>query len=226
MDNLEIYNKVRKVPNEAKREIQAGRLKGKTDINPMWRLKALTETFGVCGFGWKYEITERWLERSDENTVSAFVNINLYVKMNDVWSDAIPGTGGSNFTELQGTAKYLYTNDECFKMALTDAISVACKALGIGADVYWDKDTTKYGSNATNAPSVSKTQTQVKNPTTQKEEITSDIAEMLDRTSKEIESAKTVDDLNAIWYKYPELQNHDLFKLRCTNRKGQLTMKK
>ena len=29
-------------------------------------------------------------------------------------------------------------------MALTDAISVSCKALGVGADVYWDKDDTKY----------------------------------------------------------------------------------
>ncbi|HCC35130.1 MAG TPA: hypothetical protein DEQ02_05645 [Ruminococcaceae bacterium] len=35
-------------------------------------------------------------------------------------------------------------SDECFKMALTDAISVSCKALGFGADVYWDKDRTKY----------------------------------------------------------------------------------
>ena len=40
--------------------------------------------------------------------------------------------------------KGLYVNDECYKMALTDAISVACKALGMGADVYWNKDTTKY----------------------------------------------------------------------------------
>jgi hypothetical protein len=29
-------------------------------------------------------------------------------------------------------------------MALTDAISVACKALGMGADVYFEKDRTKY----------------------------------------------------------------------------------
>lgn len=35
-------------------------------------------------------------------------------------------------------------SDECFKMALTDAISVAAKAIGIGADVYWEKDKTKY----------------------------------------------------------------------------------
>ena len=39
----------------------------------------------------------------------------------------------------------LRTNDEAFKMALTDAVSVACKALGIGANVYWEKDRTKYG---------------------------------------------------------------------------------
>jgi len=41
-------------------------------------------------------------------------------------------------------SKGLYTNDECFKMALTDAISVSCKALGFGADIYWSGDNTKY----------------------------------------------------------------------------------
>ena len=29
-------------------------------------------------------------------------------------------------------------------MALTDAMSVACKALGVAADVYWQADKTKY----------------------------------------------------------------------------------
>ena len=43
--------------------------------------------------------------------------------------------------------KGLYVNDECYKMALTDAISVACKSLGIGADVYWNKDNTKYNDS-------------------------------------------------------------------------------
>ena len=60
--NLDLYNKVRTVPQEAQKEIQAGRLKGKTDINPMWRIKTLTEQFGVCGFGWKTEIVREWLE--------------------------------------------------------------------------------------------------------------------------------------------------------------------
>lgn len=142
MENLEIYERVRQVPTSAQREIQAGRLKGKTDINPMWRIKALTEQFGPCGIGWKYTITDKRLENGANNEVSAFVDIDLYIKVDGEWSDAIPGTGGSAFVTSERNG--LYTSDECFKMALTDAISVACKALGFGADVYWAKDATKY----------------------------------------------------------------------------------
>ena len=60
--NLDIYNNVRAVPAEAKKEIRGGRLNGKTDINPMWRIKKLTEQFGPCGIGWKYTIDREWLE--------------------------------------------------------------------------------------------------------------------------------------------------------------------
>ena len=43
MNNLDIYEKVRSVPQNAQKEIKAGRLKGMTDINPMWRIQKLTE---------------------------------------------------------------------------------------------------------------------------------------------------------------------------------------
>lgn len=142
MENLAIYNAVRSVPDCAKRRIEAGRLKGKTDINPMWRIKALTETFGPCGFGWKYVITDKRLEQGANGEIAAFLDIDLFVKADGVWSDAIPGTGGSAFVAKEKNGPY--TSDECFKMALTDAISVACKALGFGADVYWEADRSKY----------------------------------------------------------------------------------
>ena len=142
MENLEIYNAVRAVPADAQREIKGGRLSGKTDINPMWRLKALTEQFGPCGIGWKYTIEKQWLEPGANGEVSAFCDILLYFKASDGWSDGIPGTGGSAFIAKEKGG--LYTSDECYKMALTDALSVACKALGVAADVYWQKDATKY----------------------------------------------------------------------------------
>lgn len=146
MENLAIYNAVRSVPDSAKRQIGAGRLKGKTDINPMWRLKTLTEQFGPCGIGWKYVITDKWLEQGANGEVAAFLDIDLFVKVDGAWSDAIPGTGGSAFVAKEKNGPY--TSDECFKMALTDAISVACKALGFGADVYWDADRSKYDKPA------------------------------------------------------------------------------
>jgi hypothetical protein len=139
---LEVYNKVRQVPDEAKKPIQGGRLKGMTDINPMWRIKILTEVFGPAGKGWYYEITDKQIIQGAKEEQVAFVDINLYVKYGDEWSKSIPGTGGSSFISSERNG--LYTSDECFKMALTDALSVACKALGVGADVYFEKDRTKY----------------------------------------------------------------------------------
>ena len=138
--NLEIYNRARTVPDTAKKEIKAGKLKGFTDINPMWRIKALTELFGPCGIGWKPVITRQWLE-SYESTVCAFCDIELYVKHDGEWSEAIPGTGGSKF--VSQTRNGADISDECFKMAFTDAISVAAKMLGVAADVYWNDDSKK-----------------------------------------------------------------------------------
>lgn len=142
MENLEIYNKVKSVPNNAKKPIQGGRLKGKTDINPMWRIKALTELFGPCGIGWYYKETKQWTEIYGDE-ICAFVNIELYIKVNGEWSMPIFGTGGNMLAQKEKGG--IYVSDECFKMATTDALSVACKQLGVGAEVYWQEDNTKYG---------------------------------------------------------------------------------
>lgn len=145
MDNLHFYNLGREVPDVAKKPINAGRLKGMTDINPMWRIKRLTEMFGACGVGWWYEVTDKQIV-FDELTKqkAAFVDILLFYKDPQSGKDShgIYGTGGSSFVAQEKNGAYL--SDECYKMALTDAISVAAKALGIGADVYFDKDRTKY----------------------------------------------------------------------------------
>lgn len=133
--NMEIYNQVREVPKEAQKPIGAGRLKGMTDIKPQWRIEKLTEVFGACGFGWKTVIKNKEIIEGANEEKIAIVDIDLFVKVNGEWSEAIEGTGGSSFVAKE--SKGLYTSDECFKMAYTDALSVACKALGVGANVYW-----------------------------------------------------------------------------------------
>lgn len=131
---MELYNKLKKPPKEALKPILAGRLKGKTDINPQWRIQALTEQFGICGIGWKYVITKQWTEPACNSQVFAFMNIDLYIKVDNEWSEPIPGTGGTLLivNEKNGA----YSDDEAYKKSLTDALGVAMKSLGMAADVY------------------------------------------------------------------------------------------
>lgn len=140
MENLEIYNKVREVPKEAQKNFSNGSFSG-TDINPQWRIKMLTEVFGPAGIGWYTEVVEHWNETIN-GEILTYVAINLYVKVDGEWSKPIYGIGGNK--ALQQFKSGPKVSDECYKMAYTDAISVACKALGIGADIYWQNDPTKY----------------------------------------------------------------------------------
>lgn len=141
MENMQLYKKFREVPEEAKKKIKGGRTNGFTDINPMWRIKMLTQEFGPCGIGWYYKPIKKWIEQVG-NEYAAFVDIELYIKVDSEWSMPISGTGGSRLATQEKSG--IYVSDECYKMATTDAISVACKQLGIGADVYFESDRTKY----------------------------------------------------------------------------------
>ncbi len=218
-DNLNLYNEVRGVSQEAQKTIGGGRLKGMTDINPMWRIKTLTEQFGVCGIGWYTETTKQWIEQGANGESCAFVNINLFVKVDGEWSKPIQGVGGSMFTALEsksiyendrkvGTEKVIFVSDECFKMAYTDAISVACKALGFGADVYWNKDRTKYDQQK---------EEEVKKA--DKKDENNDLLIAYD----EIKRATTIEELTAIWKRWPMFQTNNDFVTRCTQRKNEIT---
>ena len=215
MNNLELYNKMRSVPNEAKKSIGGGRLKGMTDINPMWRIKTLTENFGVCGFGWYYDITGQEIKAGANGEMIACVTINLFVKLDEVWSKPIQGLGGSMFVANEKNGAY--TSDECFKMALTDAISVACKALGIGADVYWEKDRTKYDQQQDKPEPKPQPEPEAK-PT-----IAPEVVESIERA---VMLCETMTDLTLIWNRNKELHAKDFFINIIKTRRGQIEKQK
>lgn len=207
-ENLIIYEQVRNVPKEAITPIVGGRLKGKSDINPMWRIKTLTELFGPCGYGWRYEIVKMWTEQGTPTEVSAFVQINMYVKYKGEWSEPIVGLGGSVFVTQERSG--VYVSDECYKMALTDAISVSCKALGIAADVYWDNDRTKYDleqekeNNKNNTPAST---VPTPAPLYTGAELSAAVESMM--------AAKSRDEVVKVWKANVKLQNVKEFKSAC-----------
>jgi len=132
--SLELWDKLKSPPKERTKIIDAGRLKGRTDINPQWRYEVMTDVFGPCGIGWKYEVTNKWTEKGSNDQLLVFVDVNLYIKHEDKWSEPIPGNGGDFIVKKESNG--LYTSDEAYKMAITDALGNAMKMIGVAADVY------------------------------------------------------------------------------------------
>lgn len=149
-DNLRFWNAIKQVPPQFVKPIKGGRMNGMTNISPQWRLQAMTHQFGICGIGWKYTVDNKWIEATEDGQKAAFVDISLFVKVDGEWSDAIPGHGGSMFVAKE--SKGLYVSDEAYKMAITDALSVAMKSLGMASDIYMGNfDGSKYTHNTMQA---------------------------------------------------------------------------
>lgn len=195
--NLRFYARACDVPGDALKKIQAGRLKGMSDVNPMWRMKRMTEIFGPVGFGWKYTIDRFWAETYGEE-VKCFCNVSLYVRDPETkeWSDAIQGCGGSAIVSIERNGRYV--NDEGYKMALTDALSIAMKPLGIGADVW-------YGGKA-NGHNESKyeqyTQPQAANQSPHQAFVTG--AQLRDALL-ELNECKSQNDIQTLWTKWASI---------------------
>ena len=205
--NLSIFNKVRKVPDNALKQINAGRLKGMSDVNPVWRILAMTDTFGVCGVGWKYEITKQWTETYG-NEIKGFCNINMFIKVDGEWSDAIPGTGGASFVAMERNGTYV--SDEVYKMALTDALSVAMKSIGVAADIYFSKGAdlgTKYAINEQAANGSLPTQSTDPN---------------LELILADIKATRNMDELSKIWHECSAYQSNPIFSGAVSARKKEL----
>ena len=108
MNNLDLYNRYAQPPESALKAFSNGKFSG-TDINPMWRIKVLTDKFGPVGFGWYTKITEHW---SDTETIGgnlervAWVRLELYIKQGGEWSAPIEGVGDGQDNAHKGFAVF------------------------------------------------------------------------------------------------------------------------
>ena len=82
-EKMEIWNALKTPPPSALKKIGGGRLKGMTDINPMWRYQIMTEQFGMCGVGWKYDIVRTWSELGADGQIFGFAEVKLYIINDD-----------------------------------------------------------------------------------------------------------------------------------------------
>lgn len=139
MDNMQIYNQLTTPPDEAIKPIQGGNLKGKSDINPQWKIEAMTSVFGPCGIGWKFNIADEKTFQCGDGQILLFLTVALMYHDGEGWSEPVYGCGGDFIVEKNKNG--LVPNDEAYKMCLTDALGNAMKFIGVAADVYrglWD----------------------------------------------------------------------------------------
>lgn len=158
-DNLHIFKQVQSVPEDAQKPFESPWGKRLTEIDPMWRIEQLTRLFGPAGEGWYTEVTRQEKVSLQNGEICVFTDLNLYLKDSKTgkWSKPIRGTGGNRLVLM--TAEGLFVDDEAYKKSYTDALGVACKSLGFGADIYRGRNDTKYSSQTATvtSPSVKET---------------------------------------------------------------------
>lgn len=154
MDNMKFYSQLANPPAEAIKPIQGGNLKGKSDINPQWKIEAMTSVFGPCGIGWKFNIADEKTFQCGDGQILLFLTVALMYHDGEGWSEPVYGCGGDFIVEKNKNG--LVPNDEAYKMCLTDALGNAMKCIGVAADVYrglWDS---KYGESHRTEPQASR----------------------------------------------------------------------
>lgn len=141
--NMKLWNQLEMTdPQFTKSFRRSGGFSG-TDINPTWRMKRLTETFGPAGVGWWYNIREHWSEEVDGKRF-AFVLLEFYY-----WVQHEDGGDRSEPILQIGGTEFGRAPDEAYKMAVTDALGKCAAALGLAADVYLGQfDDSKYQRQA------------------------------------------------------------------------------
>lgn len=131
-ENLRLWNALKRTdPRATKPFMRAGGFRG-TQIDPAWRLQAMTEAFGPVGQGWGYEQLE-WtiVERM------VFTSVRVWYRDPKTGEKCFSGPqwGGTELMRRRrdGTEE---PNDEAFKMSVTDALGKCLLQLGLAADVY------------------------------------------------------------------------------------------
>lgn len=187
-NNLDLWNSVRRVPQEHLKGFTRGGGFSGTAIKPMWAIKTMTEKFGPCGTGWGIDRPEFTVQNSGDE-ILVFCTVGVWHMVEGKPSGMVWGVGGDKV--LAQFSKGPKPDDEAFKKAFTDAVGNALKFLGVGADIHmglWDGN--KYADEPQEKPAAK---------TTPKAEARPEYAK-ISAGIKQIKEIGTNEDLRA-WYK-------------------------
>lgn len=145
MNNLKLWEQVCTTDPAKTSQIGFGESKGKTSVNPQYRIKMATEHLGPIGIGWGYEIKE---ERFDNGAAVFDADGNhsdfelVHTIRLELWYmlDGERGTvqqyGHTPYKYLKADGSKWITDKEYAKKTLTDALGKCLSMLGFNSDIY------------------------------------------------------------------------------------------
>lgn len=131
MSNTELWDALGKTdPAHTKRFSRSGGFKG-TATKPIWVYRRLTEHFGPVGIGWGHDEPVYQVVPGAEGEVLAYCTVRCW---HTDRSNGFYGVGGDKVVSKNKHG--LFSDDEAFKKAFTDAVMNAFKSVGVAADVH------------------------------------------------------------------------------------------
>lgn len=138
-ENTVLWNRCSTTPGEYLKDFKRGGGFQGLSIDPVYRIRLLTEMFGPCGKGWGFIQEDQWTDGGSGAYV-VYVRGHLWYMLDGERYQTMSHTGGTNTDR---------TPDESYKMAETDALGKCCLDLGLAADVYMGvHDADKYQDNS------------------------------------------------------------------------------
>lgn len=143
MTNTAIWDALGKTdPDQTKKFSRSGGFKG-TAVKPMWVYHRLTEQFGAVGIGWGHGKPDFQVVPGAEGEVLVYCTVECW---HTDRSNTFHGVGGDKVVAKNKNG--LFSDDEAFKKAFTDAVMNAFKSVGVAADVHMGMhDDDKYVSD-------------------------------------------------------------------------------
>lgn len=134
-ENTALWNELRSTPDEyLKKFTRGGGFSGKS-IDPVYRIRRLTERFGPCGKGWGFIQEDQWTD-GGSGAYCVYIRGHLWYMLDGERYQTCSHTGGTNTDRAP---------DEAYKMAETDALGKCCVDIGLAVDVYMgEHDGDKY----------------------------------------------------------------------------------
>lgn len=142
--NMELWNSVERTPKEQTKPITGKTYKG-TSPKPHYIVQKATETFGPCGIGWGFTISERVEEGAPGDKLHI-----AHVRVWYIWKGSRGEVEHIGQTMLSGTRKggFPYTDEDAPKKSVTDGLIKALSMIGFAADIFLGRyDDSKYVSS-------------------------------------------------------------------------------